>query len=144
MKTFQFLSLRHVLNGKFEILMDFSNEITMHVAALNFQGNQYKKIAEKDLGKFCDVLYVDNLKELYEDMQSHIATSVQWKTCPYPKGPNEVHNYLLKDMSNILPPYVPGSEKWQLQIRFHKDNEVLGGYNVYALLRSEESLLNGG
>lgn len=139
-KTFQFSS-RHVLNGKFEAKMEFSNEMTIHITGLNLQGNQYKKIMEKDFGKFCDALYVDAAKEVFEDMHSHFDTSVPWKACPYPKGPNEIHNYLLKDVSDLLPAYVPGGEKWQVQVRFHKDDEVLGGYNFYLMLRSEESLL---
>lgn len=124
--------------------MELSDEITMHITALNFQGNQYKMMFEKGLGKFCEALYVDSMKEAYEDVHTYFSTNVPWKTCPYPKGPNEIHDYATSDLSYLTPPYVPGGEKWQFQVRFLKDDQIFGGYNVYGLLRNEQSLLNGG
>lgn len=112
--------------------------------ALNFQGNQYKMIFEKNFGKFCDAIYSSNdVKTILEDVHNHAAVKVPTDTCPYPKGPNEIKSYLLKGFEKLLPPYMPGGEKWQFQLRFIKDGEIMGGYNFYVLIRTQESLING-
>lgn len=109
--------------------------------ALNFQGNQYKKIGDKNIKNFCSTVYMDNHQELFEDYQSHTSNPVPWKTCPYPKGSNEVKNFLLKNSASLLPPYIPGGEKWKIEVRFFRGEAELGGYNIYGLLRSNASLL---
>lgn len=124
--------------------MDLSNDLTVTVAASNFQGNQYKHMFGKELGKFCDVLYQPSLENIFNGIHEHGKVKVAWKTCPYPKGPNEAYNYLLQDAGNILPPYLPGGEKWKLELRYFNGSDVLGGYNMFALLRNEQSLLSGG
>lgn len=112
--------------------------------ALNFQGNQYKMFFEKDFGKFCEVVYAtDDFKKAFEDFHNHATVKVPKDTCPYPKGQNEIKNFLVKDVDKMLPPYLPGGEKWQFQIRFIKDGEILGGFNSYGIIRTQESLMNG-
>lgn len=107
---------------------------------MNFQGGQYKKLAEKSIDNICKNLYNETLLEQFEHFQASQKTPVPWKTCPYPTGPNEIINYYT-DAGSMLPAYIPGGEKWKLEIRFSKDGEVLGGYNIYALVRNEKSLL---
>jgi hypothetical protein len=131
------------LNGKFILKRDLDNEMTLKLAALNFQGNQYKQMFDKDFGKFCDVLYDDKVEDKYNNLHKHFEVKVPWKTCPYPKGPNEITNFMIDDFADQLPPYLPGSEKWQIQVRFLLSEEVLGGYNVFAIIRTEKSLMNG-
>lgn len=101
-------------------------------------------MGEKDLGKCCEALYQDAFETTFNDVFEHARVKVPWKTCPYPKGENELKNYLLKNIQDLLPPYLPGGEKWQIQLRLYKGGEVLGGYNIFALLRNEQSLLAGG
>lgn len=125
-------------------MMDLSNDLTVTVAAFNFQGNQYKQMFAKELGRFCDVLYQPSLQTVFNGIHEHGKVKVAWKTCPYPKGSNVVNNFLLQDSGDILPPYVPGGEKWKFHFRYFNGSEELGGYNMNALLRNEESLLYGG
>jgi hypothetical protein len=69
---------------------------------------------------------------------------VEWLTWPYPTGKNEIKNYYVTDYGNLLPPYIPGGEKWRIEVRYIKDGEVVGGYEVYGILRNQNSLMNGG
>jgi hypothetical protein len=116
----------------------------MKIFGLNFQGNQYKKMFEKDLGLFCDALYQDFFKANYEGFVSRTISKVPWKTCPYPAGPDEVTNWLIDDVGDALPPYIPGGEKWKAEVRFYEKEIVLGGYNLFAIIRNDQSLLKGG
>lgn len=50
-------------------------------------------------------------------------------------------NFHLDNVDDLLPPYMPGGEKWKIEVRFFKDNEMLGGYNFFLIIRSEKSLL---
>lgn len=107
------------------------------------QGGQYKQMVDKKVTNFCTSLYVEPSKPIFENYQSHTTNPVAWKTCPYPAGSNEVKDFYVEDSELLLPPYIPGGEKWKIEMRFSRKGEVLGGYNLYASLRSEESLLDG-
>jgi len=131
------------MNGIYDLKIDLDDGITMTVNALNLQGGQYKSLFTKNLGKFCEALYQKDFAQTnFADFHAHCKLKVPFETCPYPKGKNEVTNFMVADIGNVLPPYVPGGEKWKIEVRFYKTNdELLGGYNVYAILRSEQSLL---
>lgn len=119
----------------------------MKVFALNSQGNQYKLMFEKNLGKFCESMYMqqkEGFQKLFDDFHDQSSAKVPWKTCPYPKGLNHIQNYALNLTDEFVPAYVPGGEKWQIQMRFYENDEVLGGYNVFGILRNERSLMAGG
>jgi hypothetical protein len=113
------------------------------LVGLNFQGNQYKKIFDKTVYTICDSLYVDIHKDYFEKYQAHLSNPVAWKTCPYPAGSSEVNNLVADDFGNLLPPYIPGGEKWKFEVRFIRDGVALGGYNLYGIIRTEKSLLEG-
>lgn len=140
----KFKIFRFVVNGKFTVKQPLGNDMTMHGTGLNLQGGQYKQMIEKDLEHVCDTLYLDVHKSFFERYQGHLKNPVPWKTCPYPAGPNEVTNFLVEDTGNLLPPYVPGNEKWKVEARFLRDGKVLGGYNIYAILRNMNTLINEG
>jgi hypothetical protein len=71
-----FLVYRLALSGKFILKLDFDNEITIKVFALNFQGSQYKKMFDKDFGKFCEAVYDEQLKTYYNKVQNHFDVKV--------------------------------------------------------------------
>jgi hypothetical protein len=119
------------------------NDLALHGSGLNLQGNQYKLMIEKHFDHFCDILYVEQHKSFFERYQNHTKYPVAWKTCPYPEGENEVFNFLVEDTGNLLPPYVPGNEKWKAEARFFREGKVLGGYNIYGILRTMSTLVNG-
>jgi hypothetical protein len=131
-----------VVNGNFTVKQPMGDDLDMYGAGLNFQGNQYKKMFDKRLDKFCTTYYIDIYKAYFEDYQAHTTNPVPWKTCPYPAGSNEVKNFFVEDDGLLLPPYIPGSEKWKAEIRFLRDEIILGGFNIYGIIRSEESILN--
>lgn len=120
------------------------DDVIIKFFLLNLQGNQYKRMFEKDVGKYCEAMYKDQFEEVFNYVQGHFKKVISWKTCPYPKGVNEVINLNIDDQQHYLPPYIPGSEKWQIQLRVYKDEVELGGYNVFAIVRTEKSLINGG
>lgn len=131
----------YVLNGKYTIKTGFDDTFSGSGAGLNFQGGQYKKIADKTVDKICATLYNETFREYYENFQASQKNPVPWNTCPYPTGPNEINDYYVEDYGSMLPAYVPGSEKWKLEVRILKEKAILGGYNLYFILRSERSLL---
>ena len=34
----------------------------------------------------------------------------------------------------LLPPYIPGNEKWKAGVRYYKAGKLVGGYDTYASL----------
>lgn len=108
---------------------------------LNFQGGQYKKIFSKTVEKMCEGLYSDELEPYFKDAMKSLSKPFVWKTCPIPAGPNRFNNFMMED--RILPPYIPGGEKWLIEIKIFKGEDLLGGYKYYATIRSEQSLLMG-
>lgn len=122
--------------------MPIDDSLSGSITALNFQGNQYKKIGDKQIDHVCTFGYNETFREYFEDFQKFHAHPIAWKTCPFPAGPNEIKKYLIKDYE-FMPAYIPGNEKWKIEIRALKDGEVLGGFNIYALLRNQASLMNG-
>lgn len=119
---------------------ELGEDIDIYAAGLNLQGGQYKKIMDKNMENFCATVYQDSHRDFFEDYQAHTSNPVKWKTCPYPAGSSEIKNYLITD-GNFLPAYIPGGEKWKVLIRFLRKGEELGGYNLYAMLRNNASLL---
>jgi Protein of unknown function (DUF1091) len=135
---------RYALDGTYEILTAIDNRINGSASALNFQGNQYKKLFDKTINNLCTLIYNETFREYFDDFQRHQKYPVKVNTCPYPTGPNEIKNFRIQDYGDLLPAYVPGSEKWKLEIRFIDGEEVLGGYNLFVLLRNQKSLMMGG
>lgn len=121
---------------------DLGEDIDVEIAFLNLQGGQYKQMMEKSFTNFCRSLYMETSKTFFENYQAHTIKPVAWKTCPYPAGQNEVKNFHVSDGLFMIPPYLPGSEKWKVELKLTRGEEVLGGYNLYAILRSEHSLLD--
>lgn len=134
-------TFRYVINGKYVFKAALDDTYTVSVACLNFNSGQYKKIMEKTMEKLCESTYDETYREYYETYQKSLKYPVAWKTCPFPTGPNEIINYYLEDVGSLLPAYLPGGEKWKVEMRISKDGEVLGGWDAFILLRSEKSLL---
>jgi hypothetical protein len=99
---------------------------------------------ERSFNNLCTIGYNDTYRDNFEFFQSHQKIEVPWKTCPYPTGPNELKNYLAKDYAEFLPEYMPGSEKWKISLQFLENEEAVGGFNIYAILRNQKSLMMGG
>lgn len=129
------------MSGNYTIKMSLDDGFSGSGAAFNFQGGQYKKIGDKTIDTICTSLYNETYREQFERFQNSQKYPVAWKTCPYPTGSNEINNYYIEDFGSLLPPYIPGGEKWKLEDRIIKDGEILGGVNIYLTLRTEKSLL---
>ena len=115
----------------------------MVLEAFNFQGGQYKKMSEKKMETFCQFLYKDAYKIDVVNFFDSLTVKIPYGTCPVPAGEYDVSNFLMTN-NGLLPPYIPGGEKWKINARYIKGTEVVGGYNVYALVRNEQSLISGG
>jgi hypothetical protein len=110
---------------------------------MNMQGGQYRRLFERTADDICTKGYNETFRPYFDDFQAVSTPKVTWKTCPYPKGDYDLKNYMIEDHGNLLPPYLPGNERWQIQLRYFKGDKPYGGANVYATLRSEKSLLEG-
>lgn len=124
-----------MLDGKYSILTSIDDTYFATATAFNLQGGQYKQMGEKTMGELCKNLYNETYREQFEKFMEHQEYAVPWMTCPWPTGPNEIHNYMMQDYGSYLPPYIPGGEKWRLEVRIMKDNVTLGGYNYYGILK---------
>lgn len=111
---------------------------------LNFQGGQYKKMFDKEIEDPVTTLYnVTKFQSYFENFQKSQKVQIPWDTNPYPSGDNEITNLAVEDYGSMLPPYLPGGEKWKFEVRYSKNDEVIGGMNVYATIRDQRSLLQG-
>lgn len=133
-----------MIDGKYLLKTPLDDSHGVLIIASNFQGGQYKKLFEKGVNELCTAMYDEKNRIYFEKLQERKKYPVPWLTCPYPAGPNEISNLLLEDYGSVLPPHVPGGEKWKMEVNFIKNDVVIGGFNIYCTLRSEKSLLNGG
>lgn len=108
----------YVVNGKYNLLMSLDDSVDILVEAFNFQGGQYKKIAERKLEKLCKVLYQETIRKSYEDAKKYAHVKIPFGTCPYPAGRNGFTNLMMYDDGSLLPPYMPGGEKWLFTLKF--------------------------
>lgn len=130
----------YVINGGYTLKMPLDDSVNVVLNIYNFQGGQYKKMGDKKIDRYCESMYRNEFKSGYEKFQASTTNPTPWKACPFPPGKNEVKNYLLED-SSLLPAYIPGGEKWKVEVRFLQNDIELGGYDVYAIIRSDEKLL---
>ena len=128
--------------GKYNLKVPLDDENDVKVEAYNFQGGQYKKMGDKKLDNFCKSLYQEAVEKPFSQFYEASSFKIPFNTCPFPAGENEVNNLIVDD-NGMLPPYIPGGEKWRLDVRYLKQDKVLGGFNVYAMIRNEQSLLKG-
>ena len=133
----------YVVSGKYNLKTPLDDNIDIFVEAFNFQGGQYKKMADKKIPKICTTLYTEQFERSYALFYEASSVKTPFGTCPFPAGINEITDLMFID-NGMIPPYIPGSEKWRGDIRFIKKGEVLGGYNLYVMLRSKNSLMQGG
>jgi hypothetical protein len=110
---------------------------------MNMQGGNYKKTLEGSMNEICKNGYNETFRPYFDNLQSAQTPKVAWKTCPYPANKYELKNFRFEDYGSLLPPYLPGSERWQLQIRYAREGEVYGGFNMYVTMRNKQSLLAG-
>jgi hypothetical protein len=132
-----------VADGTYKIITDIDDSFSLQVIGLNMQGGQYRKIFERSVDEVCKAAYNETFKPYYDDLQAAQNIQIPWKTCPYPKGEYELRNYYVQDYGSLIPPYMPGGEKWMVTVRYIKDDEIHGGFDFYVILRSEQSLLQG-
>ena len=133
-----------VLNGNYHLKRPMGDDIIMIVEAHNFQSGQYKKMGEKLMDQgLCKALYVDAFKSEYMKFYDASSVKIPFGTCPYPSVNNTLTNLMFSD-PGLMPPYIPGGEKWRIDLKYFLNDEFLGGYRIFGLVRNERSLLQGG
>lgn len=105
----------------------------------NWQGAQYKQTFSKRIDDVCSFVHSEGFRAHVEDVLKHLANPWTYGECPIPKGPNAFINFPSED--TFLPPYLPGSEKWLVEIKVYEGEDYLGGYKIYFIIRNEQSLL---
>jgi hypothetical protein len=129
-----------VFDGSYTVKQDIHNDMYFHVSAFNLQGGQYKLMIEKDLGNVCDFVYSEDHKQIYGDLMSHHEPSVPFNTRPFPRGQFTIKNYLIKGINEMIPPYVPGSEKWKALVEYRLNETILGGATFYTTLINDKNM----
>lgn len=128
------------MNGKFVTKQPLGEDMDMILQFYNLQGGQYKLMLTHRMDNFCKSIYKEEYKATFEDYQAHTTNPVRYNQCPYPASENEVKNFIARDVT-VLPPRIPGGEKWRLDTRFYKKGKSLGGHNFYVIFRSQQSFL---
>ena len=129
-----------MFDGSYTQKINGSNDITLHCYGYNFQGGQYKLMVEKHLGQLCDFFFNEMHKEVWEDVMNHSDKFIPGKTCPFPAGLYTIRNYMLKGLVEMIPPYVPGSEKWKGVAEYRLNETVLGGMTFYFTLINDKNM----
>lgn len=145
MKKIKFIfkfNSRTVASGIFEIKLPVDNSVILSFEAFNFDAGQYKKIFGRTLGGFCDIIYDPSFKDVTQDFWNHINISVPYGSCPLPSQVLYVNDHPLKDLGEYLPPYIPGGERWKVNLWFSKNEKIIGGLTEYAIIRDNQKLFD--
>lgn len=119
------------------------NSVILSFEAFNLSGGQYKKLFGRTVGPTCDVLYEESLKKTVSYFFSKTNMTITHGVCPIEAQVIEINNWTPDDLGDYLPPYVPGNERWRLDVYLSKNGEVLGGNTYYAILRDAQKLIEG-
>lgn len=92
--------------------------------------------------KICESLYNDVMAEHHKDFLRHITNPWKFGDCPIPTGQYDLVNFVVED--TFIPPYMPGHERWLVEMKVYEGEELMGGYMVYLILRNEQSLIKAG
>lgn len=134
-----------MIHGNYTLVSPIGDPHIGVIQAFNLMGGQYKKIFDVKNDDLCKLAWKEPYRKEFNYFQSTQAHPVPWGVCPYPAGPNFVNKYMVNDdLGDFLPPRMPGgSENWQLKLTFFQksDGKIVGGYNLYVILRTEETLL---
>jgi hypothetical protein len=133
----------YVLNGAYELRKPIHDEMTYLFEGFNLQGGQYKKMFENIQKKPCSFIFKPLHRKYIEDFRKASSTPIKLDVCPIAPMNNTLTNYVLKDYG-LIPFHVPGNEKWRIDVRYVNENDkIVGGYDIYGILRTEKSLLEG-
>ena len=94
------------------------------------------------MGHFCDIVYDISFENTARAALAASNSTTPYGTCPVPPQTVYVDEFAPGDAGDAIPPYMPGNERWKLDIWVLKDNEKLSGLRVYAILRDELKLFN--
>lgn len=110
--------------------------------AFNLSGGQYKKIFGNIFGPFCDFVYSKNIEKEFKAALAKSNSTTAYGTCPIPPQTFEVIDYAPEGAGDVIPPYMPGNERWKVDLWGTKNGEVVSGFRVYAILRDEQKLFD--
>ncbi|KAG5680644.1 hypothetical protein PVAND_010138 [Polypedilum vanderplanki] len=136
----------YVADGMLRLKRKIDNSLRLGFKAYNMNGGQYKLMFGRLLGSACDQLYEDSMRiTLEEFFVTTNLTQWSWGMCPIEGTTGVVKNYAPTTIGDHIPAYVPGSEKWKVELYFaENESNILGGVIVYASLRTNLSLINYG
>lgn len=132
------------MDGKYSVLQTFHDSMVVSATGLNFVAGQYKKIFDKMIEQPLTTMYsYTKLQPYFDGFQRSQKVQYPWLTNPYPFGDNEITSLAVEDYDSMVPPYIPGGEKWKFEVRVFFNNELLGGGDLYVTVRNQRSLLEG-
>ena len=94
------------------------------------------------MGPFCDFIYEKSLEDEVKSAIIKSNSTTLYGTCPLPAQVIMVNDYTPMDAGDLIPAYMPGNERWKLDIWVSKDNEKVSGFRLYAILRDEQKLFD--
>lgn len=110
--------------------------------AMNLSGGQYKKIFGRTLGRACDLVYESHVEAEVKRFLAHTNLTISYGACPVePQGIN-ITNYYIDGAGDYLPPYVPGNERWKVNVWVTKNDEIVSGITGYGILRDMQKLID--
>jgi hypothetical protein len=131
-----------VFTGYAVINRPLDNSIELGFEAYNLQGGQYKLMFNRLVGKFCDSVYEPHLKEDTEKFFQRSNISITFGECPISPRAFTFNDFAPEGIGEFLPQYVPGNERWKLRIFLEENGKRTGSFDIYALLRNQQSMFS--
>lgn len=119
-----------------------SNDHILSFDAFNLSGGQYKKIFSNNWGPFCDFLYEKSVEKTVKSAFASTNTTMPYGTCPFQRQVIQFNDYAFVDEADFLPPYLPGNERWKLDLFVSKDDVKVTGFRLYAIVRDNQKLFD--
>lgn len=120
----------HVIRGNFKLIKNIDNNLTVKGAAYGLQGNEYRRVYERLIPRFCtemsttDYLFPNFLQATSLPQQSP-------EMCPIKPGTYFITDYFC----NEKPPkhFMLGIKNWKASIEFLYKRRLVYHINIYLL-----------
>ena len=94
------------------------------------------------MGPLCDCTYEKSSEKSVKSALAKSNSTTPYGTCPIPPQVVNVMDYAPVDEGNFLPEYIPGNERWRVDVWLSKDDVKVTGMRIYAIIRDNQKLFD--
>lgn len=109
-----------------------TGEHVLSFEGFNLSGGQYKKIFETEKTREIEIkrfMTYTNATFTYGDKE----LAPQWV---------EIKDYDAANVGQFLPNYIPGNERWKVNIWLSENDEIVSGITYYVIIRDDAKLFD--